>query len=149
MNLKEYILINLEVMDHVSQELSVFLKKAPKPFFVFLEGDLGVGKTTFVQSVLKNLGIKERVKSPTYTLIEQYNTTEFLIYHLDLYRLQDARELENLGITDLFIEPALFFIEWPKQLNFYGIEPHLSMKFTLSPEGGRHLSLASSAVRFK
>ena len=79
---------------------------------VSLQGDLGAGKTTLVQLVLKQLGYKGKVKSPTYNIIEQYVLNDLEVYHLDLYRIADPDELEYLAIDEVFSKPCVRFIEW-------------------------------------
>ncbi len=145
MNLKRYNLINLKDTETLSFELIDILSKKSTRQIVFLEGDLGTGKTTLAQLLLKNLGVKDRVKSPTYTLIESYQGLNQKIYHMDLYRLQDVTELEHLGLDDLLYEPALFFVEWPDKLKAYGVTPDIIVHLTLLPNGVRAVELAYSA----
>ena len=82
---------------------------------IHLEGDLGAGKTTFARALLAALGVGERIKSPTYSLIESYRVGELDAHHLDLYRIADPGELEWLGLADLWSEPALVLVEWPER----------------------------------
>ena len=80
-----------------------------------LAGELGAGKTTFARALLHALGVGERIKSPTYSLIESYRVDDLDIHHLDLYRIADAGELEWLGLPDLWRSRALLLIEWPER----------------------------------
>ena len=82
---------------------------------IHLAGELGAGKTTFARALLKAIGVGERVKSPTYSLIESYRVGELDVHHLDLYRLADPGELEWLGLSDLATPSALLLVEWPER----------------------------------
>lgn len=83
---------------------------------VWLSGDLGAGKTTLTRYWLQQLGYKGMVKSPTYTLVEPYIIDNKPIYHADLYRIQDPRELEYMGFFEYLSEPnSLVIIEWPSR----------------------------------
>jgi tRNA threonylcarbamoyladenosine biosynthesis protein TsaE len=80
-----------------------------------IEGELGAGKTTLVGGILAALGVTGAIRSPTYTLIEPYEAAGLQLYHIDLYRLSSAREVEALGIRDLLDARAVLLIEWPSR----------------------------------
>ena len=82
---------------------------------LYLEGDLGAGKTTLVRGMLRALGYGGRVKSPTYTLTEIYSLPAFELYHFDLYRMHDPREWMDAGFRDVAEGQVVNLVEWPEK----------------------------------
>lgn len=116
------------------------------PCILFLEGDLGSGKTTFVKGFLRGLGYLGSVKSPTYTLVEEYEFPSEFVYHFDLYRISNAEELEFMGIREYLKDNAIVLIEWPERGQGILPESDISLRFEIAKENenkGRLLTITS------
>ncbi len=107
---------------------------------ITLQGDLGTGKTTIVRGALESRGIVSGVRSPTYTLVENYPLQPLAIAHFDLYRLADAEELEFLGFRDYLNESTLCFIEWPERAGNMLTNSGLQVRLAYE-DGCRRISL--------
>ena len=89
------------------------LGKAAEPGQIYtLIGDLGVGKTVFTQGFAKGLGIEEPISSPTFTIVQQYDTGRLPLYHFDVYRIGDIEEMDEIGYEDCFYGEGVCLIEW-------------------------------------
>lgn len=129
------------------QDLGLRLARATAgPGVIYFQGDLGAGKTTLVRSLLRGLGFRDKVKSPTYTLIEPYPLGELTVYHLDLYRLASGEELEWIGIRDLMTGNELLLVEWPEQGQ--GALPPADLVIAIDyRDAGRQLDLRATSER--
>lgn len=110
-----------------------------KPVIAF-SGELGAGKTTFIQALCRQLGVETDVNSPTFALINEYFTREGrAIFHFDLYRIEDPTELFDMGYEEYFYSGSPCFIEWPEKANHLIPEEALRVKIEVLPDGTRTL----------
>lgn len=136
-----------EQMQALGQAIGRAIDPAEAAAVVTLEGELGAGKTTLVGGILRAYGIPGPIRSPTYTLIEPYESAGEAagrqVYHLDLYRLVDPREVEPLGIRDLLTAGTVLLIEWPSRAA--GALPAVDLEIRIDylplAETGRQVSL--------
>ena len=105
------------------------------PLVIWLEGDLGAGKTTFARGLIHALGYSGRVKSPTYGLLEQYLIGSMQVIHMDLYRISDPGELEFLAVEDLMDEQTILLVEWPDRGGEWLPRPDLRFEFLYAQPG--------------
>lgn len=114
----------------------------PEPRTICLYGELGSGKTTFVQGFAKGLGITTRLLSPTFIIVRRYQLSHgfSFLYHLDLYRLSSEKELEGLGITEILSDPSsIVLIEWAEKLVDVLPEKRLDIHFNVLDIGDHRI----------
>ena len=109
--------------------ISDYLKRFDGLAIFYLDGDLGTGKTTLVREILKSMGWSGSVKSPTFSILEEYHINGVNIYHSDLYRLNNEADFEMLGLEINDKTKGIFFIEWPEKISKFnfGIEYFLEL----------------------
>ena len=111
---------------------------------IALEGDLGAGKTAFDQGVAEALGVKSKVKSPTFTLMNEYRVDHpkiKKIIHLDFYRFQNPVQLEALALGDYNKEDTVVFVEWPDIFGMYAVTANKTIKFNFVDEKTRAIDI--------
>lgn len=144
---KHFTLSSLEETTALARELSKISLEYSQVIFL-LDGDLGVGKTTFVKDFLKSLGIQESVTSPSYSIMNHYQTPSKDYYHMDLYRLSSEWDFEELGVEEIFSseEPFCFLIEWsslfPSLWQGYKNIKFIQLNFSLEGENNRKVGIS-------
>ena len=135
--------LKIASLDTIEQTAEQFVD-AMGDFSVFaFYGEMGAGKTTFINAICRVLGVEEVTKSPSFSIINEYRseTTAELIYHFDCYRLEDEREAEDIGVEDYFESGAICLIEWPERID--NLLPDHTVRVDLNEEedGTRSISL--------
>ena len=115
---------------------------------IFLQGDLGSGKTTFMRGFLRGLDFMGKVKSPSYTLLEQY-CLKLTINHFDLYRFKDQNEWEDAGFNEFINNTDVNVIEWPEKAINVIPQSDLTVGFSYKNEDSRNISIISNTLRGK
>jgi tRNA threonylcarbamoyladenosine biosynthesis protein TsaE len=90
-------------------------RAATAPLVIAISGELGAGKTTLAQAICRGAGVRDVVTSPTFAIIQRYDGARAPVYHVDLFRLESAREVANLGWDDMLRDDALVLVEWPER----------------------------------
>jgi len=109
--------------------------QGPAQIVVYLEGDLGAGKTTLVRGLLRSLGHSGKVKSPTYTLVELYAVSRLNLYHFDFYRFEQPEEYLDAGLDEYFQGSGICLVEWPDKAGAYLPPADLRLRLSMAQDG--------------
>ncbi|WP_298303891.1 tRNA (adenosine(37)-N6)-threonylcarbamoyltransferase complex ATPase subunit type 1 TsaE [Flavobacterium sp.] len=132
------IIFTLDEIDAVAQKI---ISENPKKVILF-NGLMGVGKTTLIKSLAKNLGVNDATSSPTFSLVNEYQiSNNQYIYHFDVYRLKNETEALDMGIDEYLYSGNWCFIEWAENIPNLIPEEHSNIKIVILPDGRRHLTL--------
>ena len=117
-------LIGEKETEDKAKNFASLIKGFKNSLLINLIGNLGAGKTTFVRGLIQELGFDEFVKSPTFTIVESYESDNLKVFHFDLYRIEDDRELQAIGVEDYLTEEnAITLVEWPEKSKRYFNNP--------------------------
>ena len=137
-NWESYTLADLPV---VAKEMLASLQEAPRVWL--FRGQMGAGKTTLSKELLKQLGIDQNVQSPTFSLVNEYQTNSGeTVYHFDLYRLKNIQEALAIGIEEYLDSGHICLIEWPEQAEELWDFPHVNVEIEAINETQRKLTLS-------
>ena len=125
------------VSDHIKDLINNYT------IFLF-EGDMGSGKTTLIKQVVKDIGISENVKSPTFSLVNEYIENDLIIFHFDLYRINKENELDSIGFYEYLDSGKLCFIEWPNIATQYIYKDYVLIKISVTSDSEREIEILKS-----
>jgi tRNA threonylcarbamoyladenosine biosynthesis protein TsaE len=118
-------------LEHWGEELG---RSSAAPLVITLTGELGVGKTTLAKAICRGYGVDDEITSPTYALVHQYAAQRSPVFHIDLYRLDSAEQLTNLGWDDILGSHALVLVEWPERAGHRIPTDHLPIDLDYVPD---------------
>lgn len=110
--------------------------------FIF-EGDMGAGKTTFIKTFCQVLGVKDVVSSPTYSIVNEYESVNGSVYHFDFYRIKDIQEAYDLGYEEYFYGNGICLIEWPERVEELLPDDFIKVEITIIDESQRTITFSS------
>jgi tRNA threonylcarbamoyladenosine biosynthesis protein TsaE len=135
------IVFTIDELESVAQQI---IAQQPAKVILF-HGEMGVGKTTLIKQLCKTLGVTAATSSPTFSLVNEYETTtNQIVYHFDFYRLKNEMEALDMGADDYFYSGNWCFIEWAEKIPNLIPEEHAIITIELVEDGKRHLTLTNS-----
>ena len=135
--------IQIQDLEHIREAARQFIAvMGDRKVFAFY-GHMGAGKTTFVKAVCEELGVEDVITSPTFAIINEYQSREGdTVYHFDFYRIKKLEEVYDMGYEDYFYSGALCFIEWPELIEDLLPEDAVKVSITEKEDGSRVVSIA-------
>jgi len=119
---------------------AILLSEVPNKILLFY-GDMGVGKTTLIKEISKQLGVKETISSPTFALVNEYEIKDDKIYHFDFYRINNEEEVLDIGIEEYFYSDHWNLIEWPEKIKSLLPKESTKIVITDNQNGSRTLKI--------
>lgn len=128
-----------EIGDISKTVLNTFSSK-----IILVEGEMGSGKTTLIKSLVNTMGSDDEVGSPTFSLVNEYDTNKGLVYHFDLYRIKNLDELYDIGFEDYLVKEAYVFIEWPEKAEEFLLQSVNRLTLKIKNRDERRLKLSTT-----
>jgi len=128
---------NLSEIDSIAQQI---INQNPEKVILF-HGEMGAGKTTFIKALAKVLGVEKATSSPTFSLVNEYEAKEGLVYHFDVYRLKNEQEAFDFGIEDYLYSGNWCFIEWAEKIPNLIPKNHSVITLSMLENGNRKIIL--------
>lgn len=126
--------------DNIAEVAKQLLEKAPHNIFLFF-AKMGVGKTTLIKELIKQLGCTDTVGSPTFSIVNEYRAEDLQIYHFDFYRLEHPSEAYDMGVEEYFETGDYVFIEWPEKISSLLPENATKVYLSKNDDGSRFLKI--------
>ena len=131
----------IQSLQTIQKTAKIFLEKTKNTSIIAFYGEMGVGKTTFIKALCKELQITDQVSSPTFALINEYKTKNAdSIFHFDFYRIEDIEEVYDIGYEEYFYSGNLCLIEWPEKIHDLLPDNCLEVRITENQDKTRTLS---------
>lgn len=127
-------------LDQLPEIAKLVIEQAPSKILLF-SAKMGAGKTTLISEICKQLGVTESISSPTYSLVNEYQGDENIIYHFDFYRIKDISEAYDMGIEEYLYQDAWIFIEWPDKIKSLLPDTSTHITIEIEPDGMRIISI--------
>lgn len=124
----------------ISNIAEQILKCSTSKIFLFY-GDMGVGKTTLIKEIVKQLGVTDISGSPSFSIVNEYEANEGPVYHFDFYRINNIEEAYDIGVEDYFYSNSMVFIEWPEKIKTLLPENSNVIKIKKNKDGSRTLTM--------
>lgn len=133
-------LLSIKDTNHLNQAATKFLDFFNKPGIFAFYGDMGAGKTTFIQALCSVLDVEDIVSSPTFSLVNEYRTNDNdLVFHFDFYRIETIDEVYDFGYEEYFYQNCYIFIEWPELIEELLPENAIRIRINVLPDNSREL----------
>lgn len=130
--------ITMQSIDDLPEAVSRIMKLTENHRIFAVSGDLGAGKTTLIKAVCRELGVKENMSSPSFSIINEYRKGNGApVFHIDCYRLKNTEEAHDIGMEEYFSNEHLCFIEWPEIVNPLLPEEHVGIELIILPGNSR------------